>query len=75
MKVITGTVVDGKIELPAETVDEGSPVMVLTLEPGEPVRLTQAEEDELIEAMEQIRRGDSIDGESLLARLRSRLTA
>ena len=65
MKVITGMVVDGKIELPAESVAEGAHVMVLALESDEPIRLSAAEEQELAESMEQIRRGEFIDGDEL----------
>jgi hypothetical protein len=72
MRVITGTVVNGKIEIPAELIEEGAHVMVLAPELGEPVRLSAAEEDELTEAMEQIRRGEYIDAEELLDELRSR---
>jgi len=35
-------------------------------EPEEPIRLSPAEEKELSDAMEQIRRGESIDGKELL---------
>jgi hypothetical protein len=40
-------------------------------DPDEPVELSPAEERELLEAMEEIRRGDYIDGEDLLNELRS----
>jgi hypothetical protein len=39
----------------------------------EPVRLASAEERELAEAMEEIRRGNYVDGEVLLSELRSLL--
>ena len=45
--------------------------MVLAPESGEPLRLSPSEETELLEAMEQIRRGDYIDGDDLLNELRS----
>jgi len=72
MKVMTGTVVDGKVDLPAEFVAEGSQVMVLAPEPDRPIRLSRAEEEELSAAMEGIRRGDFVDGQDLLAEIRSR---
>jgi hypothetical protein len=40
-------------------------------EPGEPIVLSPSEEQELWEAMEEIRRGEYIDGEDLLSELRS----
>jgi hypothetical protein len=72
MNVITGTVIDGRVEFPAESVAEGAYVMVLALESAEPIRLSSAEERELLEAMEQIRRGEYIEGQDLLNELRSR---
>jgi hypothetical protein len=72
MRVITGIVVDGKVELPAESLAEGAHVMVLALEAAEPVHLSPAEEQELLEAMEQIRAGEYVDGDDLLLELRSR---
>jgi hypothetical protein len=71
MKAITGTVAGGRIEIPAELVADGTPVVVLAPEAGEPIMLTPAEERELLEAMEDIRRGDYVDGEDLLNELRS----
>jgi hypothetical protein len=75
MKIITGTVVDGKIELPAESIAEGVHVMVLAPEADEPIRLSPSDERELSEAMEEIRRGEYVDGHELLSELRSRRSA
>ena len=72
MKLATGTVIDGRVEIPAEFVPEGAYVMILATEPGEPVRLSPAEEEELTEAMEQMDRGEYIDGQALLDDLRAR---
>lgn len=44
----------------------------MVLESNEPVRLSPAEENELLEAMEQIRCGEYMDGEDLLNELRLR---
>lgn len=41
---------------------------------GRPVHLSAAEETELLEAMEQIRRGEYVDGDVLLNELRSGLS-
>lgn len=46
--------------------------MVLAPATGDPVRLSPAEEEELAEAMDQIRRGEYVEGEDLLDELRSR---
>jgi len=72
MKALVGTVVDGKVEVPAEVIAEGARVMVLSPESDEPIRLSLAEERELADAIEQIRRGEFIDGDDLLKELRSR---
>ena len=72
MKVMTGTVVGGKVDLPAEFVAEGSQGMVLAPEPDQPIHLSPAEEEELSAAMEDIRRGDFVDGQGLSAEIRSR---
>jgi hypothetical protein len=72
MKVMTGTVVDGKVELPAEFVSEGARVMILAPQTGEPARLSPAEEAELLEAAEQIKACEFVDGQALLDELRSR---
>jgi hypothetical protein len=73
MKVMTGTVVNGKIEVPPEALGEGAQVMIVAAEPGGLVRLTPAEEDELLAAAEEIRRGEYVDGDDLVRDLRSRL--
>jgi hypothetical protein len=73
MKVMTGTVVDGRVEVPAEFAAEGSQVMVLMpTDGGGPVRLSLEEEQELLESLKEIRRGNFIDGKDLLNELRSR---
>lgn len=72
MRVITGTVVGGKVELPPEMVEEGAQVTALVSGPNEPIRLSPAEESVLLEAMEEIRRGEYVDGGELLSELRSR---
>jgi len=69
--MITGTVVGGRVEVPEEFAHEGTQVVVLAPESVEPVSLSPEEERELWEAMEDIRRGDYVDGEALLSELRS----
>lgn len=71
MKAITGTIVDGRIEVPEEFAEEGAQVVVLAPESGKPIVLSEAEERELLEAMEEIRRGEYVTGEDLLSELRS----
>lgn len=42
-------------------VEEGAHVVVLVSGPNEPIRLSPAEENELLEAMEEIRRGEYVE--------------
>lgn len=72
MKVMTGTVVNGKIEIPSEILGEGVRVMIVAAEPGEMAHLTAAEEEELFQSAEQIRRGEYVDGDELVRDLRAR---
>lgn len=72
MKVVTGKVVNGKVELPPGAIPEGATVAVVTSDDSDPVALTKEEEQELTEAMEAIARGEYVDGDELLARLKAR---
>jgi hypothetical protein len=72
VKIITGKVVDGKVELPPGEIADGATVAVVTSEDAEPVQLSAQEEQELTEAIEAIARGEFVDGDELLARLRAR---
>ena len=72
MKVITGTVVGGKVEVPGDVVTEGEHVVILVPGEEEPIQLSDEEEQELFEAMEEIRRGEYVDGADLLEEIRSR---
>lgn len=71
MKIVTGTVVAGKVALPRDILAEGERVAVIAPEAGEPVSLSPAQEREMTEAMAAIRRGEYVDGTDLLAELRS----
>jgi hypothetical protein len=70
MKVATGTVVNGKVVVEGETLAEGETVTVLLRETSETFELTREEEDELLESIASIERGDFVSGEELLDRLR-----
>lgn len=71
MKIATAQVVNGRIEIPEDFLTEGDSVMLLAPGPEEAVRLTADQERELREAVEEIRRGESIGGDELLAELRA----
>jgi hypothetical protein len=69
MRVLTGRVVAGRIELGRE-VEDGTPVAVLA--PGsEGAQLTSAEEAELSAALAEIERGDFEDGFALLQEIKA----
>jgi hypothetical protein len=70
MKIATGTVVDGKVVVEGETLAEGSTVTVLLREDEEAFELTPEEEEELLESIAEIERGEFISGDQLLERLR-----
>lgn len=70
MKVATGTVIDGKVVVEGETLAEGSTVTVLLREDDEAFELTPEEEEQLLESIAEIERGEFISGEQLLERLR-----
>jgi hypothetical protein len=72
MKAMTCRIVDGRVEIPEEIAAEGSQVVVLVPADGEPVRLSPEQEQDLWESMEEIRRGEFVDGRDLLNELRSR---
>lgn len=72
MQVATGTVVNGKIVVEGADLPEGSAVTVLSPGAAEAFRLTGSQEDELLEALAQIDRGESLTLEELLASLRNR---
>jgi len=70
MKITTGTVVDGKVVVEGETLAEGSTVTVLLRDVDEAFELTPEEEEELLESIAEIERGEFISGAQLLERLR-----
>ena len=72
MKVATGKVVGGKVVLDGADFAEGATVTVLAREDDELFEASPELESALLQAIDEVQRGDVISGESLLARLRSR---
>jgi hypothetical protein len=70
MKITTGIVVDGKVVFDGESLAEGATVTVVLREDQEAFALTPDEEDELLDSIAQIERGEFVSGEQLLDRLR-----
>jgi hypothetical protein len=72
MQVATGTVVNGKIVLEGVPLPEGAVVTVVTRGADEEFLLTPDQEDELLAAISEIERGETVSLEELLASLPSR---
>jgi hypothetical protein len=69
MRVTTGKIVNGRIEVPGETFPEGSIVTILATESREVFHLGPEAETALLEALKDADRGDTISGEELLREL------
>lgn len=69
MRVLTGRVLAGRVELEGE-IEDGTPVAVLAPD-REGAGLTPAEEVELAEAYAQIQRGEFEDGFALLHEIKA----
>lgn len=70
MQVISGTVVDGKIVVEGLSLPEGTVVTVFARDVESPVKLSPAEEAELLEALDEADREEGISAEELFDRLR-----
>jgi hypothetical protein len=69
MQVATGTVVAGRVVVEGMELAEGEIVTILTREPDKEVHLSAEEETELLEAVAEADRGDTISADELFARL------
>ncbi len=70
MQVATGAVVDGKAVVEGVPLREGAVIAVVARGADEPFHLSEAQEAELIEAMAEIQRGESISLDEPLDGLR-----
>jgi hypothetical protein len=70
MHVISGTVVDGKIVIEGLSLPEGTVVTVFARDEESPVKLSPAEEAELLKALDEADREEGISAEELFDRLR-----
>jgi len=66
MEVTTGTVVNGRVVVEGSSLPEGTLVTVLSRGASEAFFLTHEEEDELLQAIAEIDRGESSSLEDLL---------
>lgn len=66
MKLITGKVVSGKIEVEGEALKEGSTVTVLAPEDDETFELSPQQEAELARRIQEVESGRFVNGDELL---------
>jgi hypothetical protein len=69
MQVATGTVVNGKIAVKGVHLAEGAVVAVVMRDADENFSLTEAQENELLAAMDEIERGEYVSLDDLLQSL------
>jgi hypothetical protein len=69
MQVVTGTVVAGKLIIEGLDLPDGETRVVLTRETENTVHLSAEEEMDLLEAIAEADRGDTISADQLFARL------
>ena len=69
MQIITGTVVEGRVVVQGVALPEGARVTVLMRGADENFTLAADDEDELLEALAEIDRGEYVSLEQLLATL------
>ncbi|MEZ4282652.1 MAG: hypothetical protein R3F21_23900 [Myxococcota bacterium] len=70
MRIATGKIVQGRVEIEGDLPEEGTTVTILVPERDEGFELAPEELVELEAALGEIARGESIDGASLIRELR-----
>jgi len=70
MRIATGKVIGGKLELDGDSLEEGATVTVLVPESDETFELTADEMASLEDSLQQAARGQFVDAEALLRELR-----
>ena len=69
MKIMTGTVKDGRIVVEGEPLTEGEQVTVLRREGNETFHASPQEKRQLLEAIDQANQGKFVDADELLAEI------
>jgi len=74
MKLLTAKVVEGQLDVPEGTLEEGVTVTILVPEDEDRdgFEVTEEEKAFLLESLEQARRGETVDGWKLLEEIRGR---
>ena len=70
MRVATGTVLSGRVILDESEFVDGTPVVVVSRDPEDEVRLSPEELAELEAGLAEADRGETIPGDEFFARLR-----
>ncbi|HKH45367.1 MAG TPA: hypothetical protein VKM72_11935 [Thermoanaerobaculia bacterium] len=70
MKLLTAKVIDGQLDLPEGTLEEGVTVTLLVPEHEGGFELTEEQQEELAQAVAEADRGEGVDGWQFLAELR-----
>jgi len=69
MKVLTAKFVDGRLDIPVGSLQEGDTVTLLVTEAEEGFRLSPEDQELLLQSIAQADRGESVDGWQLLKEL------
>ena len=72
MRIATGKVVSGKVEIEGEPLEEGTTVTVLATEDGETFEVTPEQRAALLASIEEAERRNLIEGTALLRELGGR---
>lgn len=75
MKLISGRVTGGKVELPPGILEEGEPVAILAMGDDEPVALSEGDRRELADRAQAIARGEFVDGDQFIKEIKARRRA
>jgi predicted RNA-binding protein with RPS1 domain len=70
MRIVTGRVVDGKIVVEGEGLEEGAFVTVVAQDEGEFFHISDADKAFLRESLAEIRRGESVTASEMFDELR-----
>jgi hypothetical protein len=70
MKLVSGKVVGGRVEVEGERLTEGSSVTILAREESETFELSAEQEAELSRRIEAVESGRFVDGDAFLAACR-----
>ena len=71
MKLLSAKVIDGHLDLPTGTLEEGSTVTLLVPEDEQHPQLTKGQLVELSQSLSEAKRGEGVDGWQLLEKLSS----